>query len=163
MTFPCTPPTPEEHEKHLRKLFQQLSAYGILINPAKCVFRAAEVTFLGYKVSGEGSRQLEDRAANLQACPPSKKVQELRRFLGMLNFYRRFLPHAATTQALLHDVLAGPRVKNSHPITCTPALSTAIEKSVAHRHVGIPKLLSTTRLGRRPPPPPWVPCCNNAC
>jgi hypothetical protein len=37
----------------------------------------------------------------------------------MLNFYRRFLPHAAATQAPLHDVLSGPRIKGSHPITWT--------------------------------------------
>jgi hypothetical protein len=37
--------------------------------------------------------------------------------LDILNFYRRFLPHAAETQAPLHDALSGPRVKESHPIT----------------------------------------------
>jgi hypothetical protein len=43
---------------HLQALFDRLQTYGILINPAKCVFRASEVTFLGYKVSTEGSRPL---------------------------------------------------------------------------------------------------------
>jgi hypothetical protein len=42
--------------------------------------------------------------------------------LGMLNFYRRFLPQAAATQAPLHDVLSGPRFKGSHPIDWTPEL-----------------------------------------
>jgi cleavage and polyadenylation specificity factor subunit 1 len=45
----------------------------------------------------------------------------------MLNFYRRFLPHAAATQAPLHDVLSGPRVKGVHPITWTPELLKAFE------------------------------------
>jgi hypothetical protein len=49
----------KEHEQHLRVLFDWLQTYGILINPAKCVFRASEVTFLGYKVSAEGFRPLE--------------------------------------------------------------------------------------------------------
>jgi hypothetical protein len=61
-----------EHEKHLRALFNQLKRYGIIINPSKCVFRASEVTFLGYKVSAEGSEPLEDRVAHLRACPPPK-------------------------------------------------------------------------------------------
>jgi hypothetical protein len=43
--------SPEEHEQHLRILFRQLQAHGILINPAKCIFVFSEVTFLGYKVS----------------------------------------------------------------------------------------------------------------
>jgi hypothetical protein len=59
----------EEHEQHLRTLFNQLQQCGILINSSKCVFRAAEVTFLGYKVSAEGSQPHEDRMAHLQDCP----------------------------------------------------------------------------------------------
>ena len=39
--------SPEEHERHLQNIFRQFQAYGILLNPRKCVFRAAEVTFLG--------------------------------------------------------------------------------------------------------------------
>jgi hypothetical protein len=48
----------EEHEQYLRALFGQLQSYGILINQAKCVFRAPEITFLGYKASAEGSQPL---------------------------------------------------------------------------------------------------------
>jgi hypothetical protein len=107
----------EEHEQHLRKLFLQLQAYGILINPGKCVFRVPELTFLGYRISSEGSRPLDERVSHLQACSPPKTVRQLRQFLGMLNFYRQFLPQAAATQAPLHDMLSGPRVKSSHPIT----------------------------------------------
>jgi hypothetical protein len=46
----------------------------------------------------------------------------------MLNFYRGFLPQAAATQAPLHDVLSGPRVKGSHPIAWTPELHKAFEQ-----------------------------------
>jgi hypothetical protein len=115
-------------KKHLRALFYQLPRYGILINPAKCVFLAPEVTFLGYKVSAEGSQTLEERVTHFQACHPPKIASQLRRFLGMLNFYRRFLPHAAATQAPLHDVLSDPRVKGSHPITWRPELLKAFEE-----------------------------------
>jgi cleavage and polyadenylation specificity factor subunit 1 len=48
---PCLFRSLEEHEQHLRALFTQLQRYGIIINPAKCIFRAPEVTFLAYKVS----------------------------------------------------------------------------------------------------------------
>jgi hypothetical protein len=102
----------EEHEQHLRALFDRLQRYGILINPAKCVFRAPEVTFLGYKLSAEGSQPLKQRVADLQDCPPPKTASQLSRFLGMLNFYRRFLPHAAATQTPLHDFLSGPRTQS---------------------------------------------------
>jgi hypothetical protein len=43
----------QEHQLHLQTLFNQLQQYGILINSAKCVFRASDVTFLSYKVPAE--------------------------------------------------------------------------------------------------------------
>jgi hypothetical protein len=48
--------TPEEHERHLWTLFKQLQAYVILLNPGKCVLRAEEITFLGYRISGKGCK-----------------------------------------------------------------------------------------------------------
>jgi hypothetical protein len=116
----------EEHEQQLRALFDQLQRYGILSNAAKCVFRAPEFTFLGHKVYTEGFQPLEEGETHLQDCPP-----QFRRIPGTLNFYRRFLPHAAATQAPLHDVFSGPRVKGSHPITWTPELLKTIEECKA--------------------------------
>jgi hypothetical protein len=49
----------------------------------------------------------------------------------MLNFYRRFLPHAAPIQAALHEVLSGPRVKGSRPVSWTPALHAAFDECKA--------------------------------
>jgi cleavage and polyadenylation specificity factor subunit 1 len=87
--------SPEEHKQHLRTLFGRLQGCGILINPAKCVFRTPEATFLGYKVFARDSQPLRKRAADLQdSPPPPKTASQLCRILGMLNFYRRFLPHA---------------------------------------------------------------------
>jgi cleavage and polyadenylation specificity factor subunit 1 len=93
-----------------------------------CVFRAPEVTFLGYRLSAEGSQPLEERVTDLQNCPPTETASQLRRFLVMLNFYRRFLPHAAAIQAPLHAALSGPRMKGSHPITWTPDLHRAFDE-----------------------------------
>jgi hypothetical protein len=118
-------------EEHLRTLFDQLQRYGIRITPAKCVFRTPEVTFLGYKVSAVGSQPLEEQVTHLQKFQPPKTASQLRRFLGMLNFYRRFLPHAAATQAPLHGVLSGPKVKGSHPITWTLELLKAFDECKA--------------------------------
>jgi hypothetical protein len=101
------------------------------IIPAKCVFRNTEFTFLIYKVSAEVSQPLEERVTHLQDYNPPKAVSQLPRLMGMLNFYRRFLPHVAATQAPLHDIPSGPRVKASHPITWTPELLKAFEECKA--------------------------------
>jgi hypothetical protein len=49
----------------------------------------------------------------------------------MLNFYMRFLPHAAASQAPLHNVLSGPGVNGSHPINWTPDLHRAFDECKA--------------------------------
>jgi hypothetical protein len=152
--------SPKEHEQHLRTLFTQLQNYGILLNSSKCVFRIPEISFLGYKISSSGSQPLPERVADLQTCPPPKTITQLRRFLGMLNFYRRFLPQAASIQTPLHDILSGPKVKKSHPITWTEALLASFNECkanlsqaalLAHPHPTAPLALvtdaSTTAMG----------------
>jgi len=53
----------EEQEQHLRTLFQCFHEYCFLLNPAKCVFGATEVTFHGYPGSSAGTRPLEEKVA----------------------------------------------------------------------------------------------------
>lgn len=105
--------TEEEHKQHLHTLFDRLATHGILVNPAKCNLGKKEVTFLGYSVSHEGIRPTADRVQAIANYPRPKNARELRRFLGILNFYRRLLPGAARDQAPLHDLLIGNKKGNS--------------------------------------------------
>lgn len=114
-----------EHQQHLIQLFERLTEYGVLININKCVFGKPEVNFLGYRVSAAGTQPLESKVQTIQDYPPPKTVKELRRFLGMINFYRRFIPGAAAIQAPLHNLLAGQKIKGSQPIVMTPNLMEA--------------------------------------
>lgn len=107
--------TPQEHEDHLHQLFERMRSYGVLVNTAKCVFGMSEITFLGYSISEKGTKPLESKVQAIAEFTPPKTVRELRRFLGMVNFYRRFLPNAAQIQAPLNGLLTGS-VKASHPV-----------------------------------------------
>ncbi|XP_050665912.1 uncharacterized protein LOC126966079 [Leptidea sinapis] len=120
--------SPLQHQQHLRQLFQRLTDYGILINTAKCVFGKDEVTFLGFTVSAAGVKPLEEKVQAVQDYPPPKTVKELRRFLGVINFYRRFIPGAAAIQAPLNALLAGPKTKGSHPVNMTLELLEAFKR-----------------------------------
>lgn len=120
--------SPSEHLEHLEQVFKRLQDYGMLINEEKCLFGKNEVTFLGFSISAEGTRPITDKVKAMQDFATPKTVNGLRRFLGMLNFYRRFIPHAAEVQAPLHDMLAGPKVKGSHPLTWTTEQQEAFEK-----------------------------------
>ncbi|GFT41816.1 retrovirus-related Pol polyprotein from transposon 17.6 [Trichonephila clavipes] len=113
-------------EHHLRIPFQRLSDHGLLVNVFKSCLGKTSVTFLGYQVSSEGTRPLPDRIADLQNFPVPKTARDLRRFLGMINFYRRFLPSAANYQSSLNDVLSG--LRGAQPVTWTSELHTAFSK-----------------------------------
>jgi cleavage and polyadenylation specificity factor subunit 1 len=117
----------DEHEQHLRTLFQRFSEYGVLLNSAKCVFGVTEVTFLGYANSAEGTSPLEEKVAAINRFQQPVLVKDLRHFLGMLNFYRRFIPQAASIQAALHAELAGCKVKGSQPVSWTSTMVQAFE------------------------------------
>lgn len=117
-----------EHQQHLRQLLQRLTDYGVLINTSKCIFGEPEVNFLGYKVSAAGIQPLFSKVQAIQDFPVPKNIKELRRFLGMLNFYRRFIPAAASIQAPLNELLTGPKTRGSQPIEMTPELLSVFNK-----------------------------------
>lgn len=116
-----------EHKAHLRAVFERFNDHGILLNVGKCVFAVPEIEFLGYLVSSEGTKPLTDRVKAIQNFSKPKTIKELRRFLGALNFYRRFITGAAKLQAPLHALLAGPKVKSNSPVVWTPALEDAFD------------------------------------
>lgn len=116
----------ETHEQHLHQLFTRLTEYGMVINTAKCVFGASEINFLGYSINASGTKPLLTKVEAIKNFPVPKTVKELRRFLGMLNFYRRCIPNAAVHQAPLNALLTGS-VKGSHPVTFTTKEQKAFE------------------------------------
>ena len=108
-----------EHYRHLDIVFNRLKQYGIVINPSKCVFGQSVVKFLGYQVSAEGTRPLPEKVEAIRAFQLPETAKKLRQFLGMLNFYRRFIPRAASKQSSLNDLLHG-KLKGKSPIEWTP-------------------------------------------
>ena len=97
----------EEHLQHLKILFERLKSYGVIVNPSKCTLGKHESKFLGYLVSAEGTQPLPDKVQAIRSYPRPQTAKQLRQFLGMLNFYRRFISKAAQLQAPLNDVLQG--------------------------------------------------------
>lgn len=103
--------TPEDHEHHLRALFQRLQQYGLVVNASKCTFGASELEFLGHHISSKGIRPLRSHVKAIQDYPQPTTLRQLRQFLGLVNFSRRFIPHCAELLRPLTDLLrstAGP-------------------------------------------------------
>ncbi|GFW41451.1 hypothetical protein TNCV_465421 [Trichonephila clavipes] len=116
----------DEHEQHLRIVFLRLSDHGLLVNVFKSCLDKTSVTFLGYQVTSEETCPLPDLIADLQNFPVSKTAHDLRRFLGMVNFYRLFLPSATKYHSSLNDALSG--LRGSQPVIWTSELDIAFSK-----------------------------------
>ena len=61
--------TAEEHRVHLAKLFARLRDFGLVLNPAKCVFDQPQLKFLGHTVSADGIAPAEDRVKAIREFP----------------------------------------------------------------------------------------------
>jgi hypothetical protein len=83
-----------------------------VLNLEKCVFGQEEIDFLGHRISAKGVQPLHDHVAAVRDFPPPTDKMQLQRFLGMVNFYRRFLPAAAGVLKPLTDALQGPGGKS---------------------------------------------------
>ena len=94
-----------EHMQHLKQLFERLQHYNIVINANKCLFGQTNLTFLGHHVSREGIKPTDDKVKAIQDMKPPTSQTELKRFLGMVNYYHRFVPHMAQVLKPLNDKL----------------------------------------------------------
>jgi putative transposase len=85
----------------LEQLFDRLDKYGLVIKSEKCVFAVATVDFLVHAVSVKGIKPMSSHTAALLQHPLPSNIKQLQAFLGLVNFYRRFIPVAANTVARL--------------------------------------------------------------
>ena len=97
----------DQHYDDLKTVFTILEQHGMVINRAKCVLAVPSVEFLGYRVDKDGITPLPERVLDIKKTPPPTTVKELQSFLGMINYYRRFLPQAAHHLTPLFDLLRG--------------------------------------------------------
>ncbi|XP_052746959.1 uncharacterized protein LOC112050731 [Bicyclus anynana] len=117
-----------EHEKLLHEVLERLNKYGVTLNIDKCELGKDTINFLGYEVSESGIKPPRERIDTISSYPKPKTVMELRRFLGMLNFYRDCLPHQADHQHELNKFLHNKKKNDKTPIDWTPAANEAFEK-----------------------------------
>lgn len=107
--------TAAQHVIDLREVFERLRKFGLIINAEKCHFARSEVQFLGHEITKDAIKPLSSKVEAIDNFPRPSTRKELRRFLGMMNFYRRFLPSAAQTQLPL-QLLLGPCIKNDRTL-----------------------------------------------
>ena len=97
----------DTHKQHLRLLFQRLHENGLVINPAKCQFGKDTLDFLGHRITHQGIAPLPDKVEAITNFTQPRTVKQLQEFIGMVNFYRRFVPGAAQLMLPLFEALKG--------------------------------------------------------
>lgn len=118
----------EQHHQHLSAVLERLQQHGLTINMSKCAIGKSEVKYLGSLVNAHGTSPLSERIEAITNVSKPATVIDLRRFLGTINFYRRFVPNAAAAQAPLHTLTAGSKKNDKRPIAWTPETELAFEK-----------------------------------
>eukprot|EP00794_Sanderia_malayensis_P018523 gene18523-biopygen15608 len=103
----------DEHLQHIDILFARLTEYGIVLNPAKCVFGASSLDFLGHHISARGISRLRSKVQAIEEFPLPTSLRKLRELLGLVNFYRRFIPNCASIIQPLTDLLSPKKTKET--------------------------------------------------
>ncbi|PIK59982.1 pol polyprotein [Apostichopus japonicus] len=143
--------TAEEHIKDLSALFQRFNDFGVLINPAKCQLGVSSLDFLGHHITSQGIRPLAEKVEAIRQFPQPSTSRELREYLGLINFYRRFIPNCAGLLQPLTNLLRGLPKKPTQ-ISWTDVANKAFTDSksaladatlLSHPHPDAPTCLMT--------------------
>ncbi|CAG2216608.1 Retrovirus-related Pol polyprotein from transposon 297 [Mytilus edulis] len=95
----------EQHMSDLQEVFDRFRNAGLKLNPQKCTFANSSAIFLGHHISKEGIRPPPDRVRALNEFPPPQNVKQLRRALGMFNWFRKFIPNYSSAAEPLTRLL----------------------------------------------------------
>ena len=97
--------TAAEHDDRLRMVLGRLRDLGLRLKTEKCEFRQTQIEYLGHVIDSQGLRPSENKLTAIREAPEPSNVTQLKAYLGLLNYYNRFLPNLSTILQPLHDLL----------------------------------------------------------
>ena len=95
----------QEHLNTLEDVLTRLAEAGLRLKKAKCSFLQLSVEYLGHNISADGLRPTQEKVRAIADAPAPRNVTQLRSFLGLVNYYGKFLPNLSSTLAPLHRLL----------------------------------------------------------
>ena len=93
-----------EHLKNLEAVLQCLAEFGLRANMGKCVFFKDRIEFCGHCVDRNGLHQITDKVKDITEARRLTNVSEVKSFIGMVNYYHKFLPNIASVLFSLHEL-----------------------------------------------------------
>jgi hypothetical protein len=94
-----------DHDRKLRDVFRRLRKYNLKLQPDKCEFLQKEVTFLGHKISECRVKPDARKVESVKNFPTLKTVKQLKSFVSLVGYYRKFIPQFSKIAAPLHKLL----------------------------------------------------------
>ncbi|GFS75830.1 retrovirus-related Pol polyprotein from transposon 297 [Trichonephila clavipes] len=94
----------EEHLQNIRKVLSKLSDANLKLNPSKCKFFQKEVNYLGHIISAEGVRTDPEKVSAVKNWKRPENLRELRSFLGLCTYYRKFVKGFSNIARPLHKL-----------------------------------------------------------
>lgn len=83
--------TAEEHERHLREVFERLQSHQLCVKRKKCAFGLKQVEYLGHIVAADGVRPDPAKVSAVADWPTPTGVRDVQSFLGLANYFNRFI------------------------------------------------------------------------
>jgi hypothetical protein len=114
----------DEHLEQLEEIFRRSQRAGIKMNAEKCRFGLNEIDYLGYIVTPEGVKPNPKKIEAIQKMERPRTTTEVRRLIGMVQYYRDLWPRRSHLLQPFTDVSTG---KKNQPITWTPELESAFK------------------------------------
>ena len=97
--------TVAEHLETLERVMARLEEAGLRLKREKCFFLRDRIEYLGHIIDAQGLHPTEEKIQAVKNAPQPKNVAELRSFLGILNYYGKFLPNLSSKLAPLYRLL----------------------------------------------------------
>ena len=84
--------TEKEHLEDLEEIFSRLIAAGLKLKLENCSFFKRHIQYLGHLISANGIQPLPEKLASIAKMPAPKNPKEVKQFLGLVGYYRKFIP-----------------------------------------------------------------------
>lgn len=97
--------TVEESIENLNVVLARLEEFGLRLKKEKCEFGVETVTYLGHRINKEGLTPVPEKVEAIQEAKPPENVTQLKAYLGLLNYYGRFLKNLSHELHPLHKLL----------------------------------------------------------
>ena len=104
--------TKEDHIHRIKNVFQRIKESGLKINPEKCQFLVRQTKFLGYIISSEGIQTDESKIEAIKQFQTSSCIKHLPSFLGLTNYYRKFIKDYTRYSKVLEGMCRKNKDKN---------------------------------------------------